>query len=139
MERRPDEAPDNPLSAPRRTAGGPVPPGPGCPSPQEWGLYEAGLHSNVKAESMLEHAADCPACGTLLADLRGNGFGGAQAGQGMQDPKTIVVLRSNTAEWKRDMLARIAQTLGNEARPDEYVFRFHVFRFHDTLGPQQQP
>jgi CHAT domain-containing protein len=127
VERRPDEAPDNPLSAPRRTVGEPVPPGPGCPSPQEWGLYEAGLYPNVKAESMLEHAADCPACGTLLADLRGSEFGGAQAGQGTDDSKTMVVLRSNTAEWKRDMLARIAQTLGNEARPSRV--RFSLPRF----------
>jgi CHAT domain-containing protein/Flp pilus assembly protein TadD len=80
-------------------------------------MYEAGLCSDVKAGSMLEHAADCPACGTLLADLRGGEFGGMRDGQSAIEPQKTILLRSNTPEWKRDMLGRIAREMGTEAAP----------------------
>ncbi len=111
MERRPEDE-INPLRSSRLTAGGPAPPGSGCPSLQDWGLYEAGLQTGEKAGGMLDHASDCPACGTLLADMSE-----VQRGPGQE----TVLLRSNTVGWKREMLARIGKELaapaGGSKRP----------------------
>jgi len=107
-----DNPQHNPLRITRPEKGGPAPLGPGCPSLEEWGLYEAGLQTDAKAAAMLEHGSDCASCGELLADLHSE----AGSGEG-----TIVALRSNTLEWKREMLTRIDAELGGDTRREAPV------------------
>jgi CHAT domain-containing protein len=93
----------------------PAAPGVSCPSLQQWGVYEAGLCSASQARIMLEHAADCPACGTLLADLHVGELGGT--GEQNSEPLRIQqALRSNTLAWKREMLDRIAHDMGERPK-----------------------
>src|SRR5260221_8056195 len=83
----------------RPEKGGRAPLEPGCPSLEEWGRYEAGLYPEGIAAQMFEHASECSPCGELLTDMHS----GTESGR-----ETIVALRSNTTEWKKEMLARIA-------------------------------
>ena len=121
-----DNPQHNPLRITRPERGGPAPLGPGCPSLEDWGLYEAGLQADAKAAEMLEHASDCLSCGELLVDLHGE----AGSGEG-----TIVALRSNTLEWKREMLSRIDAELGGEKHREAPVqVRLARKNFSMTMG-----
>ncbi len=64
-------------------------------------MYEAALLDQSRAAELVEHAAECPACGALLADMH----------TGSQIESDIgPLLKSGTESWKQDMLRRIAGT-----------------------------
>jgi CHAT domain-containing protein len=85
--------------------------GPGCPSPGDWGLFEAGLMEENKAISMVQHASECDACGALLSDMKAE-----ESAADFNLP-----LRSSTPVWKQEMALRLA----NSSRP-AVVKRFPV-------------
>src|SRR6476646_1259535 len=60
--------------------GEPVPPGPSCPSLEEFGKYEAGLQPEEKAAAILGHVAECPDCAGLLAEVHREGSDMAWSG-----------------------------------------------------------
>jgi CHAT domain-containing protein len=68
-------------------------------------LYEAGLVPDERAVALVEHASSCDACGALLADMHPE----------PADETATLLLRSATAEWKKDMLRQIAVQTGQGA------------------------
>jgi hypothetical protein len=87
--------------------------GPECPSLEEWGMYTAGLLPEARAGELMAHAAECAACGGLLADLAG-------AVEETEMPE----LKSATEEWKQQMAARLEA----KAPPKGRILRFPGFR-----------
>ena len=92
-----------------------MPPGPSCPSLEEFGKYEAGLQSEEAAAAILGHVAECPDCAGLLADLCSEGSHRASS-NGSADLGATMALPSSTRKWKRKLLGRIAQELDQNVK-----------------------
>ena len=78
-----------------RAAAGPPPRRDACPPLEEWARWQAGQLSEVRAMELILHAADCEACGALVADLRAE-----DAASAPEVPP---------AEWREQMAARLAR------------------------------
>lgn len=89
-----------------RHAAAPGERGPVCPTLEEWGLFEAGFIQEDRAREIVKHAADCDACGPLLADMRSVG----------EASDSVGALRSSTPAWKQGMAAQMAKSSGKSAR-----------------------
>jgi CHAT domain-containing protein len=53
-----------------RRLAGPPPHKAACPPLAEWGQWQAGMLPETRSMELIVHAADCEACGALMADLR---------------------------------------------------------------------
>src|SRR5579885_212889 len=78
-----------------RAAAGPPPRRDACPPLEEWARWQAGQLSEVRAMELILHAADCEACGALVADLRAEDAASAPD--------------APPAEWRGSMAARLAR------------------------------
>jgi CHAT domain-containing protein/tetratricopeptide (TPR) repeat protein len=87
--------------------------GPNCPPLEDWGMYAAALLPEKKAVELMGHAAECAACGGLLADL-------TETAEEAEMPN----LKSATEKWKQQMAAR----LEGKPSPQGRILRFPLFR-----------
>jgi tetratricopeptide (TPR) repeat protein len=91
-----------------RLAGGPrTGPGIGCPAADELASVAAGLATDIRRDSLLDHASRCDSCGATLRAL-------IEDFSEESGPQTIESLRTAQPEWQREMAARMAQASGRK-------------------------
>ncbi len=82
-----------------------------CPPLEEWARWQSGQLPESRSMELILHAADCDACGALVADLRA------------EEENTAPAAPAPSLEWREQMAARLAQARSPSAKVRKWPIR----------------
>jgi len=108
-----------------------------CPPENKWALLAAGVSADAEAQDLVQHAAHCDHCGSLLRQIVQD----FEAPTRQDEEEILSKLRSNGKEWQQELATRLRKStrpLDSQAaislKPRKPVFSFPRWAVASTVA-----